>query len=159
VFSIQEILDLAIQLEHNAETLYRRAAAQHSDSAMASVLLRMADEERRHTEWFQHQQTTHALATPSEPADPMARKLLTDMVKDQQFSLANTDLTDVTEVAEMIRIFAEFEKDTIIFYKLLLPFVAQGIVKEELELIIDEESRHLAELNQILDPEAAEAKA
>lgn len=159
MFSIQEIFDLAIQLESNAETLYRRAAGQHSDASLAKLLIWMADEEQKHARWFQHQQQQGSISAQSELADEMSRGLLTEMVKDQQFSLANTDLATVTGEADMIRIFAEFETDTILFYNLLLPFVTAPSARQELEQIIAEEERHHEELKQILDKSSAVVNA
>jgi rubrerythrin len=48
MFSIQEILDLAIRIENNGESVYRRAVDEISETALASVLQWMADEEVEH---------------------------------------------------------------------------------------------------------------
>jgi rubrerythrin len=159
VFSIHEILALAVQLESNAERRYRNAAARHADPRLAELLTWMADEERAHAQWFKAQEALIPQETPSEMADTMSRGLLTEIVKDQQFSLADRDLDVIEEVPEMLKVFAEFENDTIIFYKLLLPFVGDDTTREALESIIREEKRHLQELSRILDQEAAEANA
>ena len=45
MFSIQEILDLAIRLEKNGESVYRKAAAKLSRADLVSLLAWKADEE------------------------------------------------------------------------------------------------------------------
>jgi rubrerythrin len=159
MFSIHEILDLAIQLEKNAESLYRQAAEQHSDPGISELLTWMAEEEQKHISWFHYQRQKGTINLESELADEMGRGLLMDMVKTQQFSLANTDLASVADKGEMIDIFAEFETDTILFYNLLMPFVTDQHSQEGLKCIIAEEERHHRELKQILDKNSATVNA
>ena len=52
MFSIQEILDLAIRLEKNGESVYRTAAAKLFRADLVSLLVWMADEEVKHARWF-----------------------------------------------------------------------------------------------------------
>jgi rubrerythrin len=53
MFSIREIIDMAIQLEKNAETFYRAALAKMPTPSLEPVLVCLADEEREHAEWFE----------------------------------------------------------------------------------------------------------
>ena len=53
MFTIREIVDMAIQLEQNAETFYRAALTEMSTESLKPVLVCLADEERNHAEWFE----------------------------------------------------------------------------------------------------------
>ena len=52
MFTAHEILDMAIRLEENGESVYRDAAAQTTDPDIRALLLWMAEEEVEHARWF-----------------------------------------------------------------------------------------------------------
>ena len=50
----------------------------------------------------------------------------------------------------MIDVFIEFEKDSVIFYKVLEPFVEDPVALEHLQKIIDEENHHIRKLQKFI---------
>jgi rubrerythrin len=52
MFVIDDILDIAIQIEQNAEKIYRNAQKKISNPSLASMLNWLADEEVDHANWF-----------------------------------------------------------------------------------------------------------
>ncbi len=52
MFTIKEILDMAIRIEKNGEVVYRNAIEKISNPALVSLLKWMADEEVNHAKWF-----------------------------------------------------------------------------------------------------------
>ena len=52
MFSSEEILELAIQIEMNAEQVYHAVLKKTSNSSLALLLTWLIDEEARHVEWF-----------------------------------------------------------------------------------------------------------
>ncbi|MBN2419484.1 MAG: rubrerythrin, partial [Deltaproteobacteria bacterium] len=52
MFSLGEIIDLAIQVEKNGEKSYRKAQKEVKDRNLASVLEWLADDEKEHEKWF-----------------------------------------------------------------------------------------------------------
>jgi hypothetical protein len=52
MFSIQDIIDLAIQIEENGEQVYRRASGEISNPSLVWLLQYLADEETEHARWF-----------------------------------------------------------------------------------------------------------
>ena len=93
MFSIQEILDLAIRIENNGESVYRRAVDEISETALASVLQWMADEEAEHARWFS--ELKHRLRTHS--TNPfmleMSRKVFDDILGEKSFSHQDVDFS------------------------------------------------------------------
>jgi len=52
LFTINEILDIAIRLEKNGEAVYRNAIDKISNPTLISLLEWMAAEESNHAKWF-----------------------------------------------------------------------------------------------------------
>jgi rubrerythrin len=58
------------------------------------------------------------------------------------------DFSAIKDTHELIRIFIEFEQDTILFYDLLVAFVPEESVKAKIRTIIDEEKNHVQKLRE-----------
>lgn len=153
MFTKNEILDLAIQLEHNAEKTYRQAAKQMPDQDLTTLLEWMADEELKHAKWFDDQKEAEIMPDAIPASDTFNQDFLNDMLQDQSFSLQDTDFSLIQNVKQLIAVFIEFERDTILFYELLTPFVENKEAQEQLQLIVAEENRHIDRLKVFLDSE------
>ena len=70
MFSINEILDIATQLEKNSEAIYREAAERVSKSEIAEVLEWMADEEVKHAQWFDTLRNTTTIKSEVKSLNP-----------------------------------------------------------------------------------------
>ena len=151
MFSAKEIIDLAIKLENNGEAVYRGAIEKVRLPGLVPLLEWMADEEVKHANWFAD--LKHNLETRNENpfAAEMSRELFNEMLGDKNFSLKDVDFTAIENLEDLVEIFIEFEKDSIIFYEVLKPFVEDPVAREFLQKIIDEEKRHIERLNDIAD--------
>ena len=151
MFSAKEIIDLAIKLEKNGEAVYRDAIEKVSRPGLVPLLEWMADEEVKHANWFAD--LKHNLETRNENpfAAEMSRELFNEMLGDKNFSLKDVDFTSIENLEDLVEIFIEFEKDSIIFYEVLKPFVEDPVAREYLQKIIDEEKRHIERLKGITD--------
>jgi rubrerythrin len=154
MFSIEEILDLAIRLENNGESVYRHAVDEISEPELVSLLQWMADEEVQHARWFS--ELRHSLKTHS--TDPfmaeMSREVFADFLGEKSFSHQDVDFSKIKRVGDLVAVFIEFEKDTILFYETLKPFIEDNDTLESLEKIIAEENNHIEKLHQFLADEA-----
>jgi rubrerythrin len=150
VFEIKEILDLAIQLEKNGEKTYRDALASSKDPELIDLLAWMADEEVKHGEWFAglKQRLDAGAANPF--LEEMGRELFTDLVGTQSFSLKEVDFSKVADREELLQIFTEFEKDTVLFYEIITPFVEDPDTLQHLRTIIAEENRHIERIREFI---------
>jgi rubrerythrin len=154
MFSIQEILDLAIRLENNGESVYRQALDEIAEPELFSLLQWMADQEVEHARWFaelKHKLKTHS--TNLFMAE-MSREVFADFLGEKSFSHQDVDFSKIDRVSELVAVFIEFEKDTILFYETLKPFIEDNDTLNNLEKIIAEENKHIEELHQFLADEA-----
>lgn len=146
MFEIREILDLAIRLEKNGEATYRQAIQSSNDEELKAALDWMAEEEARHGQWFSDLQRSLETGGKNPFMEEMSRELFDDLVGSQSFSLKEVDFTAVESMEELVGIFMEFEKDTVLFYEMVAPFIEDGETRAHLETIIAEENRHIARL-------------
>jgi rubrerythrin len=146
VFEIREILDLAIRLEKNGEATYRKAIQAPIDEELKAALEWMAQEEARHGQWFAKLQRSLDTDGKNPFMEKMSRELFDDLVGGQSFSLKEVDFATVESIEELVGIFMEFEKDTVLFYEMVAPFIEDGETRTHLETIIAEENRHIARL-------------
>jgi rubrerythrin len=154
LFSIQEILDLAIRLEKNGESVYRNAAAKLSGPDLVSLLVWMADEEVKHAAWFS--ELKHKLETNSiNPfMEEMGREIFTDMLGEKSFSHRDVDFSKIDRPHDLVAVFIEFEQDTVLFYETLKPFIEDNDTLNNLEKLIAEENNHIEMLHKFLTNEA-----
>jgi rubrerythrin len=154
LFKPKEVLDMAIRIEKNGEAIYRKAIEQVSDRNLKDALQWMADEEVRHIEWFTDLKKT-VQETPDIMADDLSSDVLKNLIGDQSFTLKDVDFSRIDDLDELVGIFIEFEKDTIIFYEMLSPFVKNKETLDHLQKIIIEEKRHIKKLECFVKSETA----
>jgi rubrerythrin len=151
MFSIREIIDMAIQLEKNAETFYRKALARVSTPILEPVLVCLADEERDHAQWFERLKRALEEARASGEKGELDGEVLRSLVGDQKFSLAEVDLAEIESVEELIELAIEHEKDTILFYQMLQSFIDDPETNKELDEVIAQEEQHIKLLKECED--------
>ncbi len=145
---------MAILLERNGEAVYRLAIKQVSKPGLASLLEWMADEEVEHARWFSNMKNAFASGSQNPIGEEMSHELFKDLLDKQTFSLKDTDFSQIHRSSDLIAIFIEFEKDTVLFYEMLEPFIEDGDTLEQLKEIIAEEKRHIAQLQELLERKA-----
>jgi len=150
LFSANEILDMAIKLEKNGEAVYRNAIARVAKPEFIALLAWMADEEVKHAAFFSNLKRELETKQVNPFIDEMSRELFDDLLGDKNFSLKEVDFSSVETADDLIAIFVEFEKDSIIFYKIIEPFVEDPAAREQLKKIIEEENRHIEHLQELI---------
>ncbi len=150
MFEIKEILDLAIRLEKNGESTYRRAVASSATPELSAMLEWMAVEEAQHGQWFADLKAALDEGIRNSFMEKMSRELFDSLMGSQSFSLKEVDFEQVTGIEELVSIFIEFERDTVLFYEMIMPFIEDDATREHLKGIIAEEGRHIARLEQFL---------
>ena len=150
MFSVHEILDLAIQLETNGEAVYRDAADKVAASELANLLTWMADEEAGHRRWFSEMKKNFEMHSINPFMEEMGRKVFGGILGDKSFSHKEVDFSRIDCQEDLISVFTEFEKDTILFYQTLIPFVEDDDTLVNIEKIIAEENNHIQKLQNFL---------
>ena len=150
MFSIAEIIDLAIQMEYNGEKVYRDALGQITNPSLAWLLQWLADEEKAHADWFRQLKETIGPVPMDPELEEMGRKLFMEVLGDQTFSLADADFGNLYQINELIELAVGFEQDTILFYEMLGQVIEDEETTAHLETIVSEEKRHVDLLNEFL---------
>ena len=152
MFTMGNILDIAVQLEENGERTYRRASQTVSELAVAGLLSTLADDEAAHRAWFEGQrQKLESADTANGELETMGRRLLRNVLKNQIFSLEDADFSTVDKMEDVLTIAMEFEEDTVLFYEMIGSFISDESTLEGLEGIIAEERKHIRLLKTQLD--------
>ncbi len=146
---------MAIKLERNGEAVYRDAIEKVSKPELISLLEWMADEEVNHATFFSELKLKITSESRNPFMEEMSRELFDDVLGDKNFSLKEVDFSSLDTAEDLIAVFIEFEKDSIIFYKILEPFVEDAVARDQLKHIIEEENRHIQHLQQYIERKAA----
>jgi rubrerythrin len=150
MFSLKDIIDIAVQIERNGERVYRHASGKMDDPSLRSLLQWLADEEARHMKWFEAliDKVPETGDFPEE--EKMGRALLQDAVGAQSFTLEEADFSSMKKIEDLLNLAIEFEKDTALFYGMLQPLIEDQKTLEQLHVIIQEEENHARRLKEML---------
>lgn len=150
MFTIADICDIAVQIEQNGEATYRKAAANCSDTELADLLNRMANEEGQHAKWFQNlDNSREVLDSEQQELENMGRALLREMVKDKTFSLDADKLSKAENLHAFLEQSIAFEHDTVAFYEMLQGFIDDAQVRFQLDRIIAQERDHIHQIETL----------
>lgn len=151
MFSLIDIIDIAVQIEQNGERVYRNAAGNINDPPLQSMLNWLADEEARHIEWFAELKKTAPAGGNYPEQEKMGKELLQNAVGAHSFALEDADFSNMEKIEDLIRAALEFEKDTALFYKMLQPLIEDQKTLDQLHDIIQEEENHAGRLKTFLE--------
>ena len=148
MFSIREIIDIAIKIEKNGESFYRDAMEKISNPALKQVFLFLADQEHEHAQWFEKLKHKTKTAEGNRKVAEIGEVMLQNLVGDQTFSLDDANLSELDTVESLIELAIELEEDTILFYQMLQAFIEDSDTLAGLNEIIAEENRHIEMLRE-----------
>ena len=151
MFSTEDIIELAIQIERNAEAICRRALKKKIEPSLAYLLEWMADEELKHIEWFNGLKESAQILKQNSQLEEMGRDLLNAVLGKQSFSLSDADLTQVNQINALITLLIEFEDDTVLFYEMIKSVVSDPKTSMVLDMVIQEEIQHKKKLQKLLE--------
>ena len=80
----------------------------------------------------------------------MSRKVFGGILGDKSFSHREVNFSEVECIDDLIEIFIEFEKDTVLFYETLIPFIEDNDTQHFVKKIIAEENNHINKLHKLL---------
>ena len=123
MFSFNEILDLAMQIEENGKKFFHDARKKLADPSLISILEWVEDEEKEHIKWFSQLKQSAEQTTTNQQLEKMGQAILQGLMLDQTFSLRDIDFSKIEHVDALLKQVIEFEKDTIYFYEMLGSFI------------------------------------
>jgi rubrerythrin len=153
MLTLKEICDLGIQIERNGETFYRDALKRSWSAPMVSMLQMLAEEEVKHVDFFAKLKTKLQQENENPVLEAVGREMLAEVLGDQTFSLKEADLSKIKTQEQLRQTAIEFEKDTILFYEMIRAVVTDRETLDQLEVIIDEENRHVRLFEEYGGPE------
>ena len=148
MFSIREIIDIAIKIEKNGESFYRDAMEKISNPELKPVLLFLADQEHEHAQWFEKLKNKTKKTGSEQKVAEISEAMLQSLIGDQKFSLDDAELSELDTVQSLLELAIEVEKDTIVFYQMLQAFIEDSDTLDGLNEIIAEENRHIELLKE-----------
>jgi len=151
MFTLSEIIDLAIRIEKNGENAYRKAQEEVSNPSLASILQWLAEEEVEHEKWFTRLKENAATLAEDPKLEEMGKSILQGVLGDQAFSIKDADFSKTEDINSLLELSVEFEKDTILFYEMLSAFIDDEETLSQLDKIIEEEKRHVQLLEEFLE--------
>jgi rubrerythrin len=123
-----------------------------------SILQWLADEEVEHAEWFRRLKQTVRTEIKDPAIEALGKSILSDALGGQSFSLKDANFNKLHRFKDLLSLAVEFEKDKVIFYKMLRPFIEDKETLDFLQNIIAEEIHHIQELSALIKRDAAEGK-
>lgn len=150
MFTLGEIIDLAVRIEANGQKAYRKAQEQVSDPTLASMLGWLADEEAEHEKWFYRLRENVEFNKEDSQLEEMGKSILQGILGEQAFSIEEADFSRIEDLDSLLTLSVEFEKDTILFYEMLSAFIEDEKTFNGLNRIIEEENRHVLLLEDFL---------
>jgi rubrerythrin len=151
MFTVGEIIDLAIRIEKNGEKAYRKAQKKVSEPSLASMLQWLADDEVKHEKWFNELKDGIETAVEDPQLEEMGKAILGGVLGEKAFSLQDADFSEIETVESLLRLSIEFEKDTVLFYEMLINFIDDENTAGQLQKIIEEENRHIQVLKDFVE--------
>ena len=151
-YAIEEVFEMAIQLERNGETFYTAAAKYARQVHTKKLMLEMAEWERKHEKLFEQMRDDLSVADRAGYTDQggQAVAYLQALVTGEVFALhdkAMQELTGQATMAMIIDMAIAMEKEAILFYAGLREVAAQG--QDKIDEIIAEERRHVQVLTDL----------
>ncbi len=150
MFTMDDLLEIAIKMEENAGSVYIRAAEKINHKELKSMLTWMAGQETSHVLWFADLKNKFSLEIDEADLKEMAPQALQDMIGEKTLSLEDVDFNKIKTVSKLLETFIYFENDTIMFYELLKMFIQEEKVLKGLKQIILEEKKHIKELKTMM---------
>ena len=83
MFTLSEIIDLAIRIEKNGEKAYRKAQGEVSNPSLASMLQWLAEEEVEHEKWFTRLKEKTVTLAGNPKLEEMGKSILQGILGDQ----------------------------------------------------------------------------
>ncbi len=152
-YNTAEVIQMAINIEKEGYEFYSRIAKHAANEQSKAVFVLLAEQEKKHIETF-----TNLLEVMSASNNTAGQYMFDEEVSGYFMALTENkvfkpekmyDAADMTSAKEAIHEGIEAEKNSILFYTELLKSAAMQEVKHSLELIIEEEKRHILDLNNL----------
>ena len=159
-FNVDEVFEIAEQIERNGAKFYRRSAQVAADPEARGLLVELADMEDRHERVFAAMREDLRREDPEwlpkfsdADGENQAALYLRAVAEGRVFDLKGDPAADVSEdtsLPSILQIAIGLEKESVVFYLGIKEAMPPGLGWEKLDNIIREEMGHVASLTQQL---------
>lgn len=150
MFTVNDLIDIAVKMEKNGEALYQASRQKAGTPQLKSLLQWMAQEEAAHGAWFEDKKDKWRSDANQTDLETMLPDVIKEMMGDKTLSLDEVDFSQIRSTTSLLETFVTFERDTILFYEFLQAFVQDTAALEGLKKIIEEEEKHVAALEEMI---------
>ena len=149
--SVDSIFEIAQQMERDGTEFYRKAA-ETADQNRRTVLLALAEMELNHERTFaiMRSEFSDGKSEPlTIPPNSQSALYLEAVLGGKMFGTEQAPkLTGHESIERIFEIAISLEKDAIVFYQSMKAFIPPGRIREQLDLIIDQEIGHILDLTR-----------
>jgi rubrerythrin len=152
VYSINEVIEFAVQIEKNGYAFYHEASKRKDLDAKAKEFIEFLRDEE-----LNHEQTFLSLRGDAEMQDleltsdwEMVSQYLKTIVDSRIFNTEDSAIKKATgakDLMEIIDFAISFEKDTLLYFHAINDGISNPKTKQILRRIINEEVSHVLKLN------------
>jgi rubrerythrin len=150
-FNLNEVFEIAEQIERNGAEFYRKSALKFEDnSEVKNLLVDLALQEDNHEKTFSDILHKVLKNEGINQEDELTRQYLDAIAGQFVFNKATeeAELIDNMSKQEVFDVAIVKEKDSIVFYVGLKNILTSEQDKKSIDLIIEEEQRHLVDLRK-----------
>ena len=157
VFNADEVFEMAIRIENNGATFYRKAASLQSDTQNQKFLEGLAKMEDQHRKIFTEMRTilTEKEKVPKvfDPYDEVSQYLaaMADTMGGEGRPSVADALTGEETLEKILQTAVGLEKDSILFYLGIKDLIPHKSGQDRIDEIIKEERRHVVQLSNLLE--------
>lgn len=155
-FSVNEVIELAVQIERNGYAFYNRALERKDLTSEARLMLtRLRDDEIQHEVIFRNLREVLdikdiAVSGDWEMVGSYLQAIATSHIFNQPDSAINL-AAKAGDYRGVIENAIAFEKDTLLFFFMMREHVSEEKANKVIKKIIEEETSHIMTLKQFLE--------
>lgn len=155
-FSVNEVIEMAVQTERDGYLFYTRALERKDLTAEARLMLtRLRDDEIQHEKTFRNLREVLdiediAVSGDWEMVGSYLRAIASSHIFNQPDSAINL-AAKAGDYREVIENAIAFEKDTLLFFFMMREHVSDEKANNAIKKIIEEETNHIITLKQFLE--------
>jgi len=156
IFNASEVFEIAEQIERNGQAFYRKAVSIITDNEICEFLESLAAMEDTHEVLFNKLKKEVAGIPESDfpDMDDQLSQYLQSYADGKVFKSSespDTKINQDTTIDEIFDIAIDFERTSVIFFSLVKEMVPADLGREKIDILIKEEIKHIAVLNNRLN--------
>ena len=156
IFNAAEVFEIAEQIERNGQKFYRKAVEIITNPDICEFLESLAAMEDNHEILFNQLKKEVANIPESDfpDMDDQLSQYLKSFADGKVFDTSkspDSKINNDTSIDEIFDLAIDFERNSVIFFTLVKEMVPENLGKNQIDILIKEEIKHIAVLNNRLN--------